>query len=195
VVWRTAREAVGLNDDSLNISVNVTALQLADPGFPDQMAAILDETAVHPERLWLQFTESTLMGDAEASVSVLATLRDLGLHFAIDHFGTGYSSLAYLKQFPVDVLTIDPSFVGQIDRRSEDTAVVRAIIAMGHSLGLLVVAGGIERWEQADRLEALGCHLAQGYLLGGPLHPRDLDPFPTDDLASWRRVLQVTGSP
>jgi EAL domain-containing protein (putative c-di-GMP-specific phosphodiesterase class I) len=144
-----------------------------------------------PERLWLQFTESTLMRDAESTVAVLTTLRALGLHLGIVEFGTGYSSMAYLKRFPVEALTIDPTFVSQIDRRSEDAVVVRAIIALGHSLGLLVFADGVERWEQANRLQALGCYLAQGYLLGEPLHARDLAPFPADDLATWRPVLEA----
>jgi EAL domain-containing protein (putative c-di-GMP-specific phosphodiesterase class I) len=185
---------VGLKDDSINVVVNVAAGQLADRGFPAQLAAVLDDTGMNPERLWLQMTESALMCDPEATVAALTTLRALGLHCGINEFGTGYSSMAYLKRFPVEALTIDASFINQIDRRSEDTAVVRAVIAMGHSLGLLVFAGGVERWEQANRLQALGCHLAQGYLLGAPLHPRDLTPFPTDDLASWRRLPEASAS-
>jgi diguanylate cyclase (GGDEF)-like protein/PAS domain S-box-containing protein len=194
VAWKTDRATVGLKDDSLNLVVNVAARQLAEPRFPAQLAAILEETGMNPERLWLQITESALMRDPEASVAALTTLRALGLHCGINEFGVGYSSMAYLRRFPVEALTIDASFINQIDRRSEDTAVVRAVIAMGHSLGLLVFAGGVERWEQANRLQALGCHLAQGYLLGPPLEPRDLVPFPTDDLAPWRRLLPATAS-
>ena len=194
MAWKTDRATVGLKDESINMVVNVAAPQLADPGFPAQVAAVLDDTGMNPERLWLQITESALMRDPEASVGALTTLRGLGLHCGINEFGTGYSSMAYLRRFPVEALTIDASFVNQIDRRSEDTAVVRAVIAMAASLGLLVFAGGVERWEQANRLQALGCHLAQGYLLGPPLPPGDLVPFPTDDLAPWRRAVPAAAS-
>jgi EAL domain-containing protein (putative c-di-GMP-specific phosphodiesterase class I) len=193
-VWNAGRGRAGLAEDRLNISVNVAAPQLLDPGFPDQVAAILNATGVHPERLWLHFTESTVMRDAESTVRVLHTLRALGVHFGIDEFGTGYSSLAYLKRFPVEALKIDPSFVREVDRQSEDAAVVKAIIGLGDALGMLVLAGGVERWDQASRLQTLGCHLAQGYLLGRPLHPREVGAYPTDDLAAWHRLPDPSGA-
>ena len=133
------------------------------------------------------------MRDAENSVRVLHTLRGLGVHFGIDEFGTGYSSLAYLKRFPFEALKIDRSFVREVDRRAEDAAVVRAIIGVGDSLGMLVLAGGVERWDQASRLQTLGCHLAQGLLLGGPLPPREVGDYPTDDLAAWHRLPDPPG--
>jgi diguanylate cyclase (GGDEF)-like protein/PAS domain S-box-containing protein len=193
-VWNAGRGRAGLAEDRLNISVNVAAPQLLDPGFPDQVAAILNATGENPERLWLHFTESTVMRDAESTVRVLHTLRALGVHFGIDEFGTGYSSLAYLKRFPVEALKIDPSFVREVDRQSEDAAVVKAIIGLGDALGMLVLAGGVERWDQASRLQTLGCHLAEGHLLGMPLHPRDVGAYPTDDLAAWHRLPDPSGA-
>ncbi len=192
--WAVGREAAGLDEARLNISVNVASLQLADPGFPDLVAAVLDTTGVNPDRLWLELTESTLMRDAEETVKVLHALREIGLHFVIDDFGTGYSSLTYLKRFPVETLKIDSSFVREVDLRSEDTAIVRAIIGLGDSLGLSVIAEGVERSAQVPILQTLGCHLAQGYLFGAPLHAAELGAFPTDDLSAWSSLLDPTGS-
>ena len=167
--WSALRAEAGQAEDRLNIGVNVSALQLADPNFPDQVAATLAATGVNPDRLWLEITESTLMRDADDAVSVLYALRDLGVHIEIDDFGTGYSSLGYLRRFPVEVLKIDRSFVSELDRRSEDAAIVRAVIGLGESLGLAVIAEGVERPTQAAMLDALGCRTAEGYLFGKPL--------------------------
>jgi diguanylate cyclase (GGDEF)-like protein/PAS domain S-box-containing protein len=192
--WAAAREGAGQDNFRLNTSVSVAALQLADPEFPDLVRTILDTTGMEPGRLWLRLTEGTLMRDPDATVEVLRTLHALGLHIGIDHFGTGFSSLAYLKRFPVEALKIDGSFVREVDRRAEDTAVVRTIIAMGDSLGLVVVAGGVERWDQVDRLKDLGCHLAQGHLMGRPLDADALGLFPTDDLNTWRDPALIASS-
>jgi diguanylate cyclase (GGDEF)-like protein len=160
--WTVGREEAGLDEARLNIIVNVAAAQLADPDFPGLVADLLSTPAMNPDRLWLEFTESALMRDAETTIKVLHRLRDLGPH-----------------------LMIDRSFVREVDRRSEDTAVVKAIIGVGDSLGLSVVADGVERWDQVTRLQTLGCHMAQGYLFGQPLPAGDVGPFPTDDLSSW----------
>jgi diguanylate cyclase (GGDEF)-like protein/PAS domain S-box-containing protein len=192
--WAIGREEAGLDGARLNISVNVAAAQLVDPDFPDLVADVLVTTGINPDRLWLEFTESALMHDAESTIKVLHTLRELGLHFVIDDFGTGYSSLAYLRQFPVETLKIDRSFVREVDRRFEDTAVVRAIIGVGDSLGLSVIADGVERWDQVGRLQSLGCHLARGDLFGKPLRARQVGAFPTDDIGSWRGILEATAS-
>jgi EAL domain-containing protein (putative c-di-GMP-specific phosphodiesterase class I) len=134
------------------------------------------------------------MRDAEETVKVLHALREIGLHFVIDDFGTGYSSLTYLKRLPVETLKIDSSFVREVDLRSEDTAIVRAIIGLGDSLGLSVIAEGVERSAQVPILQTLGCHLAQGFLFGAPLLAAELGAFPTDDLSAWCSVLEPTGS-
>jgi diguanylate cyclase (GGDEF)-like protein/PAS domain S-box-containing protein len=192
--WSSLRAKTDQDNARLNISVNVSALQLADPAFLNQVAQALDASGVDPDHLWLEITESTLMRDADEAVSVLHALRELGLHFEIDDFGTGYSSLSYLKRFPVETLKIDRSFVDELDQRSENAAIVRAIIGLGDSLGLSIIAEGVERPAQAARLQALGCHLAQGYLFGRPLPARLLGAFPTDDLVSWHKLLKSAAS-
>jgi EAL domain-containing protein (putative c-di-GMP-specific phosphodiesterase class I) len=194
VIWHLARTEAGMDEDRLNATLRVGALQLADPGFPALVARILDTTGLNPDRLWLGFNESTLVRDAEAVVGVLRSLRDLGLHLGVDGFGTGYSSLAYLKRCPVEALKVHRNFVRHVDRRSEDTAVVRAVMSVGEALGLLVVADGVDRWEQVTRLQALGCRIAQGTLLGKPLAARDIGAYPTDDLGVWHGLLEPSFS-
>ena len=189
--WSRRRSAVGEDDARLNLSINVSAQQLADPDFCTRVAATLEASQLSPDRLWLEITESTLMGNTDSTMQMLRTLRELGLHLEIDDFGTGYSSLSYLKQFPVETLKIDRSFVNELDHDSGDVAIVRAIIALGDSLGLSVVAEGVEREAQAQELRHLGCFMAQGYLFGVPLPPSALEPFPTDDLAAWQEVART----
>jgi diguanylate cyclase (GGDEF)-like protein/PAS domain S-box-containing protein len=182
------------NGDHLNIAVNISALQLGEPGFPKQVADALESADVPADRLWLEITESALMRDPDDAVSVLRTLRELGLHLEIDDFGTGYSSLSYLQRFPVETLKIDRSFVDEIYRDSESIAIVRAIIGLGKSLGLAVVAEGVERTAEASKLRALGCHLAQGYLYGRPLPADALGTFPLDNLSSWQALQMPAAS-
>jgi diguanylate cyclase (GGDEF)-like protein/PAS domain S-box-containing protein len=186
--WTALRAEAGETSELLNISVNVSAVQLADPGFPRQVAACIEESGIDPDHLWLEITESTLMRDADEAVVTLGALRDLGLHVEIDDFGTGYSSLSYLQRFPVESLKIDRSFVESLDQRSDSAAIVRAIIGLGDSLGLPIIAEGVERRSQVTRLRSLGCHLAQGFLYGRPLPARSLGPFPADDLRSWNEL-------
>jgi EAL domain-containing protein (putative c-di-GMP-specific phosphodiesterase class I) len=192
VRWNAGRRAAGLQESRLNVAVRVAAGQLADPRFPDLVADIVADTGVNPDRLWLEFTETALMRDAESAIKTLHALRHLGLRLAIADFGTGYSSLAYLRQFPVEVLKIDRSFVREVDRRSEDTTVVKAIIGVGESLAMLIVADGVERWDQVSRLQSMGCHLAQGYLFGHPLRAQEIGPYPADDLGIWQGLLQAS---
>jgi diguanylate cyclase (GGDEF)-like protein/PAS domain S-box-containing protein len=178
----------------LNIAVNISALQLGEPGFPRQVADALESSGVLADRLWLEITESALMRDPDDAVLVLQALRDLGLHLEIDDFGTGYSSLSYLQRFPVETLKIDRSFVDGMDRNSESVAIVRAIMSLGKSLGLSVIAEGVERTAEAAKLKALGCHLAQGYLYGSPLPASALGYFPAGDLSSWHALLMSAAS-
>jgi diguanylate cyclase (GGDEF)-like protein/PAS domain S-box-containing protein len=178
----------------MNISVNVSALQLAEPGFPDLVAQALDRSGLVPDRLWLEITESVLMRDPDETVSVLRELRDLGLHLEIDDFGTGYSSLSQLRRFPVESFKIDRSFVNGMDQDPERTAIVKAVIALGRSLGLSVIAEGVERTAEAAKLQALGCYLAQGYLYGRPLPASALGCLPATDLASWNTAATPVAS-
>jgi diguanylate cyclase (GGDEF)-like protein len=151
------------------LSVNVAGAQLEQPGFVEEVASALRDGGLVAERLVLEVTESSLVGDLEAER--LQALRRLGVRLAIDDFGTGYSSLSYLRKFPMDVLKIDRSFTRDA---CEDSALLEAIVAMGESLGLVLVPEGIEEPEQADALRALGCRLGQGYLFGKPVPAEQL---------------------
>lgn len=171
-VLRTACEQAVHWQERLGIrvrmAVNVSPLQLQHPDFLAQVIATLDETGLAPDLLEIEITESALLRDPERALQTLIELKALGVRVALDDFGTGYSSLGYLKRFPFDLIKIDRSFVRDILADPGDLAIVRAIIAMGHSLGLLVVAEGVETNEQRLYLESLGCDLLQGYLIGRP---------------------------
>ena len=149
--------------------MNVAGLQLEQEGFVEEVACALRDGGLVSSRLMLEVTESSLVGDAEAER--LQALRKLGIRLAIDDFGTGYSSLSYLRRFPMDVLKIDRSFTQDA---CEDGALLQAIVAMGESLGLVLVPEGIESEEQADELRALGCRLGQGFLFGRPVPASEL---------------------
>lgn len=157
------------------LSVNVSGRQIADPGLPDRVAEIAADARLAPGTLGLEITESVLMeadGDPEV---ILARLRAAGAHLLLDDFGTGYSSLSYLKRFPLDTLKIDRSFVDGLGEEDEDSAIVAAIVQLASTLDLTVVAEGVETGEQLDRLSALRCDLAQGYLLSRPVDAEDLE--------------------
>jgi len=151
------------------LSVNVASAQLEQEGFVDEVACALADGGLPAGRLMLEVTESSLVGDAEAER--LQALRRLGVRLAIDDFGTGYSSLSYLRRFPMDVLKIDRSFTRDA---CDDSALLEAIVAMGESLGLVLIPEGIEEPEQAEALRALGCRLGQGYLFGRPVPASEL---------------------
>ncbi len=161
----------------LRVAVNVSAMQLHDAGFVDRVRAVLQKAGFDPKcaRLALEITESELMHDAEQAVVLLKRLKDLGLHVYIDDFGTGYSSLNYLRRLPVDVLKIDQSFVRDLGQAAEGLAVAKAIIALAGSLGLEVVAEGVETRKQRDVLRKLRCRLGQGYLFSPPRPVEDVE--------------------
>lgn len=152
----------------VKICVNLSALQFAEVDLPSQVSKILKETGLNPELLELEITESTLMHDSEAAKTTLLALKNLGISIAIDDFGTGYSSLSYLKQFPVDVLKIDQSFVKDMMENENDMAIIKAIIMLAKALDLDLVAEGVEEKEQAERLHSLGCNIIQGYFFSRP---------------------------
>jgi len=150
------------------LSVNVGTRQVVDPGFAGLVAEVLAETGVPADSLWLEITETALLADVKASTVALRRLRGLGLHLAVDDFGTGYSSLTYLKRFPVEAIKIDKSFVAGLGLDAEDTTIVEAVVNLGHSFGIDVIAEGLETPLQLARLRALGCDRGQGYLFGRP---------------------------
>ncbi|HEX9969879.1 MAG TPA: EAL domain-containing protein [Acidimicrobiales bacterium] len=153
----------------LQVSVNLSARQFADPDLVPVVAGALRDAGLDPSGLWLEITESVLMEEAESTVETLRALRALGIHLSIDDFGTGYSSLSYLKRFPVDTLKIDRSFVDGLGTDAEDEAIVTAVVRLAQALELGVVAEGVETAAQLAELRRLGCTAVQGYYLGRPM--------------------------
>lgn len=153
----------------LSMAVNLSAAQLERPELTLRMCEILAEHDIAPDQLELELTESMVMANAEQSVRILGELKSIGVRLAIDDFGTGYSSLAYLKRLPIDTLKIDQEFVGDITVDPDDAAITSTIITMAHSLGLNVVAEGVETLEQLAFLRTQGCDEIQGHWLSTPL--------------------------
>ena len=152
----------------LSVSVNVSMRQLMSSQLVDTVAEALAEAGVSAGALWLEITETALMADVKAATVALRELRSLGLHLAVDDFGTGYSSLTYLKRFPVEAIKVDRTFVNGLGIDQEDSTIVEAVVNLGHSLGLSVVAEGVETPLQLSRLREIGCDRGQGYLFGRP---------------------------
>jgi diguanylate cyclase (GGDEF)-like protein/PAS domain S-box-containing protein len=172
-VLRTAcRQARAWQDTGLPplpIAVNISAVEFRDKGFVEGVRTILSETGLEARYLELELTEGVLMEDAKSTAAVLQDLKMMGVRLAVDDFGTGYSSLSYLRQFPIDTLKIDQSFVRQITSNPDDSAIVSAIINMAKSLKHLVIAEGIETREQRAYLQTQRCAEGQGYLFSQPL--------------------------
>jgi EAL domain-containing protein (putative c-di-GMP-specific phosphodiesterase class I) len=162
--WRAAGHPFA----NCSLSVNVGTRQLVDPGFYDIVTEALAETGIDADSIWLEITETALLADVKAATVALRELRSLGLHLSVDDFGTGYSSLTYLKRFPVESIKIDKSFVAGLGLEQDDSMIVEAVVRLGQSLGLNVVAEGIESPLQLSRLRDLGCDRGQGYLFGRP---------------------------
>ena len=154
------------------IAVNVSSLQFREPNLAQVVQGALADAGIGPERLRLEMTESALMDPDGKSARTLQQFSDLGILLSIDDFGTGYSSLSYLKRYPIDELKIDRSFVADIGQAGGNEAIVVAIIAMGHSLGMRIVAEGIETQSQVDFLRSRGCDEGQGYLFSQPVLPQ-----------------------
>lgn len=165
--WKT-----GLGS-GLRVAVNVSAAQLRDPNFDARLASILEATALPAHLLELEITESAVVENFDLARSLLQRLRALGVSIAIDDFGTGHASLSYLKRLPIDKLKIDGSFVRELLVDADDAKIVRAIINLGHSLGMRVVAEGVETAAQAARLREMHCDLLQGFLFSRPLAAAD----------------------
>jgi diguanylate cyclase len=158
----------------LEVAVNVSIANLLDVDFPDAVARAIGRRAVPPERVRLEVTESLVLADPVRAIDVLARLGELGVGLSLDDFGTGHASLAYLKRMPVDELKIDRAFVSGMAGDSGDAAIVRASLDLARTFGLRTVAEGVETPETWDALRALGCDLAQGFVLSRPLPPHEL---------------------
>lgn len=172
VLERACREAkiwleAGLGD--IRTAVNLSAHQLRKGNLPDIVNRVLKSTGLKATQLELEITESTLMEDVENAIRVLTDLRAMGIEISLDDFGTGYSSLSYLKRFPIDNIKIDQSFIRDVHQNKDDAAIVKAIIAMAHSLGMRVIAEGVEQIEHIDFLREEGCDYIQGYYISRPV--------------------------
>jgi len=155
-----------------SMAVNVSAMEFRAENFLENLFAVLAETGFDPKSLELELTESVLMKHAASAAAILQTLRESGIRVTIDDFGTGYSSLSYLRKFPVDALKIDQSFIRQISSAGNDTVIVKAVIGMGRSLKLRVIAEGVETLEELAFLRAYRCDEAQGYYFSRPVPPQ-----------------------
>jgi EAL domain-containing protein (putative c-di-GMP-specific phosphodiesterase class I) len=173
---RVLRDA-GFND--LRMAVNLSARQFAQPELVSSIAAVLEETGLPPSALELELTESLFMHDVAQGVNLLHELKSLGVALSIDDFGTGYSSLSYLRNFPIDVLKIDRSFVNDIATDADDAAIVVSVIALAHNLELRVIAEGVESEEQLEFLRRHGCDEIQGFYFSRPV-----------DASGMRQMLQ-----
>jgi len=157
--------------ERLRISVNVSAKQLAQPGWSDEVAQVLAETGLAPRQLVLEITESVLMDDTDLTAVRLEELRRLGVRIAIDDFGTGYSSLGYLRRLPVDILKIDKSFIDGVAEGPHESALARAVVKLASTLRLEAVAEGISTRKQLLQLRRLRCPYGQGYYFSRPQPP------------------------
>lgn len=166
-IWQEA----GLVERMFTLSVNVSARQVATPGFVESVLESLSAARVDPRQLVIEVTESVFMTDSVAASKVLDDLRSAGMAISIDDFGIGYSSLGYLEQLPVDQLKVDRSFVGRLDGSERSLAIVRSVVDLAHAVGLQVVAEGVENSEQHQTLLGMGCDQAQGYLYARPVPP------------------------
>jgi diguanylate cyclase (GGDEF)-like protein/PAS domain S-box-containing protein len=170
----------------MRLSVNFSARQFQQPTFITDVAQILKDTNLDPRWLELELTESSIMKDPEEAIEKLHELKLMGIKVAIDDFGTGYSSLNYLKRFPIDTLKIDKSFVADVCKDPHDTAIVRAIINLGHALDVTVIAEGVETKEQLQYLSALECDAVQGFLFSKALSAKSFEEL----LVEQRRVAE-----
>jgi diguanylate cyclase (GGDEF)-like protein len=185
-VLKTAHEqmrAWNAQGIDLDVSINLSAADLSDPELPELVRGRLRGAGVHANRLVLEITESAVMRETTRAVRMMEELRHDGVRFSIDDFGTGYSSLAQLKRLPVDEIKIDKSFVLDLNRHTDDAVIVRSTIELGHSLGVKVVAEGVETAESWELLRQMGCDMAQGFFISAPL--------PGREIAHWVRSLNT----
>ncbi|MEM8745840.1 MAG: bifunctional diguanylate cyclase/phosphodiesterase [Actinomycetota bacterium] len=184
-------------DEEATMSVNVSPIQLADPGFTDTVEEAITRSQLEPHRLWIEVTESMMIDSPDVARTTLRRLRRLGVRIALDDFGTGYSSLSLLSQFPLQRIKIDRVFIDGIADSPNDRALVRTIVGMGQSLGLDIVAEGVETVEQLRLLREIGCAKAQGFLISHPV-PADAVRSTVDALQGLIEqpgFAQILGSP
>jgi EAL domain-containing protein (putative c-di-GMP-specific phosphodiesterase class I) len=167
----------------LSLAVNISARQIHQPDFVDQVLAAMQYANIAPDKLKLELTESLLLEDTEDIIEKMTALKACGVGFSLDDFGTGYSSLAYLKRLPLDQLKIDQSFVRDLLTDPNDAAIASTIVTLAQSMGLNVIAEGVETEAQRQRLKELGCYAYQGYLFGRPAPAEMLSLTTTEKIA------------
>ena len=172
---RQARKWIDAGYAPLRVAVNLSGRQFRQPGLLELVESTLETTGLHPSHLELEITESMVMHDVEGVIQIMHRLKDMGIHLSIDDFGTGYSSLSYLQRFPIHTLKVDQSFVRNMMENRGDSDIVRAIISLGHSLNLNVLAEGVETEEQLAALCRLDCDEMQGFLYSRPLPPEEFE--------------------
>jgi diguanylate cyclase (GGDEF)-like protein len=186
VLEQACLQAAGWHESGypLDISINVSARQLERTEFVEEVRAALEHSGLDAATLTLEITETVLMRKPDATAHLLGELKELGVRIAVDDFGTGYSSLAYLRQFPVDSLKIDRTFITGLTRSGEGHALTHTLIQLGKALGLQTLAEGVEQQSQVRQLQTEGCDLAQGFLFARPLTPDAVKRFLEDNLRS-----------
>lgn len=172
----------------LMMSVNLSGKHFAHHDLVDQIKGVLQETQINPRNVKLELTESAIMENAETAIEMLGQIREMGIQVSIDDFGTGYSSLSYLHRFPIDMLKVDRSFVSSMEDGTENGEIVRTVIALAKTLGLSVVAEGIETIHQLHQLRVLGCEYGQGYLFSRPVPIEEVEKILADK-DRWQNII------
>jgi predicted signal transduction protein with EAL and GGDEF domain len=170
-VLREACAAAARWPSSARVAVNLSPVQFKNKRLFETVHAILVETGLPPTRLELEITESLMLNDNEQTLQTLHRLRAIGIRISMDDFGTGYSSLSYLRAFPFDKIKIDRSFMRDLESRGDSLAIIKAVIGLGHSLGMATTAEGVETEEQLEAVREQGCNEVQGFLFSPPLEP------------------------
>jgi EAL domain-containing protein (putative c-di-GMP-specific phosphodiesterase class I) len=179
--WRAGGYPIG-------VSVNVSPRQFERPEFVEEVRAALEESGLEPSALTLEVTEAMLVRRPAATAAMLTQLKALGVGVAVDDFGTGYSSLGYLRQFPIDAVKIDRSFVSGLTSSADADALAHTLIQLGKTLGIKTLAEGVEEQSQLRQLMAEGCDFAQGFLFARPLSPEALEQFLEQRLRTARHT-------
>jgi EAL domain-containing protein (putative c-di-GMP-specific phosphodiesterase class I) len=172
VIREACRQARAWQDQGLTptrVAVNLSAFQFRNGTLPGTIREALAEHRLDPAYLEVEITESALMSDPEESVSILRKLSEMGVQVSVDDFGTGYSSMSYLQRFPIDKLKIDRTFISDVTSSNDDASIVSAIVSLGHTLKLKVIAEGVETPEQLEFLQMLGCDQYQGFHYSKPM--------------------------
>ncbi len=196
VLRRACAQAKAWSDAGLfcgHIAVNLSAVVLSRAGVVDDIRAILEETKLSPDRLEIEITESVLLIETDVVAATLKAVNAMGVGIALDDFGTGYSSLTYLRRLPVQKVKIDRTFICNVDKDPDDAVIARAIVSLGHSLGLKVVAEGVEHRDQLKFLREEGCDHAQGYFLARPLSTKDCESYLTQAKDNARAMRASSG--